>query len=350
MVEVWYNIDSNARPAGVRKEFCFLKSVVIGKNDAGQRVDKFLRKTFHALPATVMYKELRRKNIKCNGKRCDIDTRLQEGDVLALYVKDEFLEESAPQYDFLAAGREVNIVYEDDNLLLLNKPAGLLSHPDETEYRDTLITRVQRYLYESGAYRPDEENAFAPALVNRIDRNTCGLVVAAKNAESLRILNERLRARELHKYYLCVVNGTMPKPADTLTAYLEKNERQNRVYISDKAKPGARTIVTRYRTVASGGGLSLLEIALITGRTHQIRAHLASLGHPLLGDGKYGTNAQNRGSGFVKQALCSYKLTFAFSSPTGLLDYLNGRTFQLSDAWFLPLFREKSGWSGDISE
>jgi len=319
-----------------------LKAVTVGKNDAGQRVDKFLTKTFRSLPATVMYKEIRKKNIKLNGKRCEISTRLAEGDVLTLYVKDEFLEESAPQYDFLTAGKHLSIVYEDENLLLLNKEAGLLVHPDEQEYRDTLITRVQRYLYEKGEYRPEEENSFAPALVNRIDRNTCGIVMAAKNSEALRILNERLKKREIHKFYLCLVNGRMPKREDTLTAYLEKNEQQNRVYISDRARDGARTIVTRYRVLEERGGMSLLEIALLTGRTHQIRAHLASLGHPLLGDGKYGTNAQNRAAGFGnRQALCSYKLTFAFKDETGLLDYLNGRTFEIDDAWFLARFYEK---------
>lgn len=319
-----------------------MKTVTIGKNDAGQRVDKFLQKTFRSLPTTVMYKEIRKKNIKLNGKRCEIATRLAEGDVLALYVKDEFLEESTPQYDFLTAGKRLSIVYEDDNLLLLNKEAGLLVHPDEQEYRDTLITRVQRYLYEKGEYRPEEENSFAPALVNRIDRNTCGIVMAAKNAEALRILNEQLKARRIHKFYLCVVSGRMPKQEDTLTAYLEKNEQQNRVYISDRAREGARTIVTRYRVLEERGDMSLLEIALLTGRTHQIRAHLSSIGHPLLGDGKYGTNRKNRAAGFGnRQALCSYKLTFAFKEPTGLLDYLNGRTFQIDDAWFLPIFYGK---------
>lgn len=318
-----------------------MKAVTVGKNDAGQRVDKFLAKTFRTLPPSVMYKEIRRKNIKRNGKRCEISDRLEEGDVLTLYVKDEFLEESEPVYDFLAAGKRLDVVYEDENILLLNKEAGLLVHPDEGEYRDTLITRVQRYLYEKGEYRPQEENQFAPALVNRIDRNTCGIVIAAKNAESLRILNERLKARQLHKFYLCVVGGKMEKDADTAVAYLVKNEEQNRVYVSEKPQPGARTIATRYRVLDERGGRTLLEIELLTGRTHQIRAHLAFLGHPLLGDGKYGTNAKNRGTGFHKQALCSYKLTFDFSTPTGLLDYLNGRTFEVGEPWFVPVFYGK---------
>lgn len=315
-------------------------TVIIQKNDAGQRLDKFLTKTFRNLPVSMMYKYIRQKDIKRNGKRCTISDRLCEGDVLTLYVKDEFLTQVPPAYDFLSASKQLDIVYEDENLLLLNKKVGLLCHPDDHEYGDTLIGRVQRYLYEKGAYHPEEENSFAPALVNRIDRNTCGIVIAAKNAEALRVLNQKLRDRELHKYYLCLVHGTPSPKEATLTGYLIKNESQNRVYISDKPQPGARTIATRYTVRESKGGLSLLEIDLLTGRTHQIRAHLASAGHPLLGDGKYGTNALNKGTGFSKQALCSYKLVFDFTTPAGELAYLNGRSFEIPDPWFAVEFRE----------
>ena len=316
-----------------------MKTVIVGKNDAGQRVDKFLTKTFPLLPVSMMYKYLRKKDIKLGGKRCDISTRLQEGDVLTLYVKDEFLEQPAPVYDFMNAGKQLDIVYEDEHLLLLNKKAGLLVHPDEHEYRDTLIFRVQRYLYEKGEYHPDEEQSFTPALVNRIDRNTCGIVIAAKTAAALRILNEKLRFREIEKYYLCLVHGHMEQPEDTLHGYLEKNETQNRVYVSDRPVRGGRTIATRYRVLEERGDLSLLEIELLTGRTHQIRAHLASIGHPLLGDGKYGTNALNKGTGFSRQALCSYRLKFAFTSPADELDYLNGKEFTLDEVWFADEFR-----------
>ncbi len=317
-----------------------MQSVTIGSNDAGQRVDKFLQKTYHNLPVSMMYKYIRQKDIKLNGRRCQISDRLREGDVLTLYVKDEFLEKAPSVFEFMNASRQLDIVYEDDNLLLLNKKAGLLVHPDDGEYGDTLIGRVQRYLYEKGEYDPEREQAFAPALVNRIDRNTSGIVIAAKTAEALRILNEKLRNREIHKYYLCIVHGVPERKAATLEGYLEKNEEQNRVYVLGRAKEGARSIATRYRVLEERDGMALLEIELLTGRTHQIRAHLASIGHPLLGDGKYGTNAQNKGTGFTKQALCSYKLRFDFTTPAGSLAYLNGREFALESVWFAEEFRK----------
>ena len=264
--------------------------------------------------------------------------------MLTLYVKEEFLTETAPVYDFLTASRQLDIVYEDAHLLLLNKKAGLLVHPDDREFRDTLIARVQRYLYEKGEYDPAAENSFAPALVNRIDRNTCGIVIAAKTAAALRILNDKLKNREIEKYYLCMVHGILKKKEDTLLGYLEKDEKRNQVTVLDAAsggrREGARSIATRYRVLEEREGLSLLEIQLLTGRTHQIRAHLASIGHPLLGDGKYGSNALNRGTGFNRQALCSYKLRFAFQTPAEELAYLNGREFSIGDVWFVEEFRK----------
>ena len=315
-------------------------TLTITKNDAGQRLDKFLTKTYRNLPTSLLYKAIRKKDIRLNGKRCEANSRLQEGDSVYLFLPDDALAIAPPTYAFMHASRSLDIVYEDDQVMLLNKKAGLLVHPDDKEFADTLIFRVQRYLYEKGEYDPASEQSFTPALVNRIDRNTCGIVIAAKTAAALRILNDKLKNREIEKFYLCIVHGRMPKPTDTLEGYLEKNENQNRVYISDVPRPGARTIRTRYTVLEQRGDLSLLEIHLLTGRTHQIRAHLASIGHPLLGDGKYGTNALNKGTGFNKQALCSYRLQFDFTSDAGELQYLNGKEFTLSDVWFADAFRK----------
>ena len=315
-----------------------MKTVTVGPNDAGQRLDKFLTKSFPNLPQSMMYKSIRKKDIKRNGRRCTISERLQEGDVLTLYLKDEFFQTEPEQFDFLKAPDRLNILYEDANILILDKQPGLLVHPDKTYHFDSLIARVQHYLYSRGEYRPEGENSFAPALVNRIDRNTGGLVMAAKNAEALRILDAKVRAREVKKWYLCVVCGTLEQKEDTLQAYLFKNEKQNRAFISARPQKGAKTIRTRYRVLAERGGFTLLEVELLTGRTHQIRAHFAFLGHPLAGDGKYGRNAVNKKTGFPYQALYSYKLKFQFTGGAGMLDYLNGREFKAKNIWFLDKF------------
>ena len=312
--------------------------VTIGKNDAGQRLDKFLTKTYPNLPQSVLYKCIRTKDVKRNGKRCQRDDRLQEGDELSLYWQEEFFQTAPKEYDFLKAPKALSIVYEDENMMLLDKKPGLIVHPDENYHFDSLIARVQHYLYDKGEYDPQGENAFAPALVNRIDRNTGGIVLAAKNAEALRILNQKVKDRELVKLYLCVVCGRLSQKEGLLTGYLEKNEAQNRVYILKKPKEGAKAIRTKYRVLAEKRDFSLLEVELLTGRTHQIRAHFASIGHPLAGDGKYGKNAVNKGTGFPYQALYSYKLGFRFQTDGGLLQYLDGREFSVEDVWFLPEF------------
>ena len=311
-----------------------MKEFIITKNDATLRLDKFIQKNCPALPTSLMFKYIRTKKIKVNSKRAEISTRLKEGDCVTAYINDEFFAEIKPKYDFLSASKSIDIVYEDENILLVNKKQGLLVHPDKNEYNDTLIARIQHYLYDKGEYNPKDENSFRPALANRIDRNTGGIVIAAKNAEALRILCDKIKNREIDKRYLTVVHGTPKQKTATLYGYLEKNEDKNKVYLLKNKTENARTIKTRYTLLQSKNGLSLLEIELLTGRTHQIRAHMASIGHPLLGDGKYGKLKEDKKLGFNKQALYSYKLTFDFKTDAGILNYLNGKTFTVKEVWF----------------
>ena len=312
-----------------------MKELVINRNDAGQRLDKYLTKALPSLPPALLHKYIRLKRIKLGGKRVERDTRLNTGDVLQLYINDEFFDKPREDNAYLTvANPKLTIVYEDDNILLVDKRPGLAVHPHEgAEYGRTLIDHIQSYLYQKKEWRPREENAFTPALCNRIDRNTGGIVIAAKTAEALRVMNQKIKDREMDKRYLAIVEGT-PKPRDgSLKGYLFKDAKKNRVFVSDTPQPGAKTCQTNYKTVASKNGLSLVECELITGRTHQIRAQFAHAGHPLLGDGKYGKLDKKYDRNY--QALYSYKLTFTFTTDAGSLGYLNGRSFRVETVDFV---------------
>lgn len=318
-----------------------MRIITVKKNDAGQRLDKFLSKAVCGLPASLMYKYIRTKKIKVNRARTTQNYFLCEGDEIQLFIRDEFF--SNPEQDDGALSRitpKLNVVYEDENIILCNKRPGVLVHEDEGSGDNTLIMHIKAYLYRKGEYDPQAEQSFAPSLCNRIDRNTGGIVIAAKNAEALRVMNQKIKDDEIRKFYICAVHGKMERESATLKAYLKKDPASNTVDISDKPREGYKTIITKYRVICTHGGNSLLEIELVTGRTHQIRAHMAHIGHPLFGDGKYGINRADREKGYKYQALYSYRLIFDFADGSGALGYLRGKEVSLSadDVWFLSDF------------
>ncbi len=317
-----------------------MKQISINSNDAQNRIDKFIFKTFPNIPTALVYKYIRKKRIKINNKKCNISDKLKLGDVVSLYINDELLEPQNNKNNFLLVPTKLDIVYEDENILLVNKKPGLAVHSGKENENDSLISRIKNYLFQKKEYDPKNENSFSPALVNRIDRNTSGIVIAAKNAETLRVLNQKMKSREIKKRYICITYGIPKKKSDTLTGYLEKNSSQNKVYISQKPSENSKSIITKYNIMESNKHFSLMEVELLTGRTHQIRAHLAHIGCPILGDGKYGKNSINRKVKYKHQALCSYKLTFDFNGNCKILEYLNHKTFEIPQdkIWFIKDF------------
>jgi 23S rRNA pseudouridine955/2504/2580 synthase len=292
-----------------------MKKLVVGQNDAQQRLDKFLAKLLKDAPTGMIYKWIRKKRVKVNGKKQEISYMLKLGDELELYINDAFFAQNKAE---VKKSQPISVVYEDKNLIIVDKPSGIAVHGED----GCLLERIHYYLYKKGEFDPKAENTFSPALCNRIDKNTSGLVIAAKNAASLRIINEKLRNREIDKLYRCKVEGAVFPREGKIYGYTKKDEKQRKVYFYKKKVDGAKESLTYYRCLDDEGNV---EVKLITGRTHQIRASFASIGHPLVGDVKYG--AKKNGKNDFQQ-LRAYKLEFNFTSPAGELDYLKGKIIE----------------------
>ncbi len=291
-----------------------MKEFTVGANDAGQRLDKFLGKLLRDVPMGMIYKWIRKKRVKVNGKKQEISYMLCVGDRLELYINDEFFcGESAPVKKSLP----INVVYEDENILIADKPSGISVHGED----GCLLERLHWYLFDKGEFNPSAENTFAPAFCNRIDKNTSGLVIAAKNAAALRIMNQKLKERQVDKYYIMAVEGKLNPSEGVIKGYTLKDEKTRKVTFSKEKMTGGKEAETYYRTLPDG----LVEAKLITGRTHQIRASFAYLGHPLQGDVKYGAKKNGRAD---FQMLRAYKIEFNFTTPAGELDYLSGKVIK----------------------
>lgn len=302
-----------------------MKEIRITRNEENQRLDKFLLKYMNKATKGFLYKMLRKKRIKLNGGRAEGSEMLTAGDTLQLYLAEETIQSFMEERTVAPAKRHFGILYEDEDILVVSKPAGLLTHPEKAEDKDTLIDQILYYLYQKGQYVPDAASSFTPALCNRLDRNTSGLVIAGKTLRGVQAVNETIRTHKLDKYYLTLVAGEIHE-AGEITAYLTKDQNKNQVRLSKRKGIGAKTM-TKYRPIAHAKGYTLLEIHLITGKTHQIRAHMQSIGHPVVGDRKYGAEHSNekfrKEYGLSNQFL--HALRVEWKEKNGPLGYLYGK-------------------------
>lgn len=308
-----------------------MKSFTAGPNENGVRLSRFVEGVTKDMPRSMMYKAFRNKRIKVNGKRAEPDTRLSAGDLIELYINDEFFPVGKPAAKTAKPPRRqppVTVVYEDENFAVLYKPAHLLCHSDRTGDAN-LVDAFAAYLEAKGEYDPHAEKRFAPALCNRLDRGTEGLVLAAKSYAALRDLNAIIRDDMMKKEYLTITVGAPPQ--GRFVAWLQHSEKNNKVRIHARESDGYKQIITEVAVIRQAGPFALCRIGLITGRTHQIRAHLAYLGHPVLGDIKYGNHKMNERTGLKTQALCAQRLTFGRIPEENTLQYLSGRVIKLND-------------------
>lgn len=308
-----------------------MKRYEAGPNEAGMRLSRFIKKVTHNLPDSLMHKGFRNRRIKVNAQRALPEQRLNLGDIVELYINDEFFPETpkaAACNNTVPPKADFDIIYEDDNIAILYKPAGLLSHSDAAGASNLLDSYIQ-VLISRKEFKPEDQHYFSPALCNRLDRGTEGLVLAAKQAAALRDANRLISKGAVRKIYRCICEGTPPEGIHT--AFLVRDKSNKTVTVSGSPAPNAKEIVTGIRVVAKAEGFSLCQIDLLTGRTHQIRAHLAYLGTPLYGDRKYGLDKKK--PGYSRQALCAWQLSFASPlADAGELAYLSGKSFTVTDA------------------
>ena len=307
-----------------------MKKIIINENDAGQRLDKFILKTFKSLPKDFLYKSLRKKDIKLNSKRISKgDIFLNFGDILEIYIKDELLKTDKNFTPVDTTDFENQIIYEDNNIILIDKPPAVSVHGDGKD-ADGYVIHLKSYLYNKGEYDYLNEQSFSPAFCNRLDKNTGGILNAGKNSETLREMSEIIKLKVLSKKYLCIVEGKTDFNGEIISAYHKKDSKNKKALISNTLKNEYKKIETGFTTIENRENSSVLEVNLLTGRFHQIRAHLAFLGHPIKGDVKYGAKKEKE---FPFQALYAYKLIFNCKNYP-LLGYLHGKEFKSENIWF----------------